>query len=633
MKTLHALIVAIDNYPIPAHRLNGCRNDASAFAEYLAEYSKANGITYREKRLFDADATRQSIMDNFNHYKAAQGDDVCVLYYSGHGSQMAAAPEFWDEEDGKSETLVCYDSRMPNGRDMIDKELATLIWLATKDRDGHFLAVMDCCHSGSNTRDPANVTERKTREDSPFKPRDTSAFFGKEYWKKSQPPSSRHVHLAAAKADETAKELQIDGKQRGAFTSNLIKALKETGAMVSYQELMSRVAQRVINLVEKQSPQCAAYKVPADVGLTFMGASTKKGEFLVSYDKIEGWIINVGAVQGLPPSGATFLLGKGREIRTTAVLTNYSKVDGMNLDAKDSQFKATLKNVDDININLAPLKIAFSKDSEKEGVAALKSEMSKNKPQSIQLVENPNDADYLIRAIDTTFRLTRREDVTAEFPIFRRVEGYNVMSANAFLQNMQTVANWQSKMLLDNPLTKIQDSEFELLVLDGTDKPFPKTQKIGNNKTTTLSHYELRQPSDDKEVIAQFAIKNTGNRPYWVSGVYFGSDFGITNEFLPKKQIAPGQTAWVEFENDKQIPLMVQAAYLSWGIREIQEYFKFFISTDPIDTSIHNQEPLELDEKEGGKRAIQRSLSAVPANDWRTILVPLKVICPEKSVV
>lgn len=631
MKTLHALIVAIDNYPNPNHCLNGCRNDASAFAEYLAEYSQANGLTYREKRLFDADATRQAIMDNFNHYKMAKDEDVCVLYYSGHGSQMAAAPEFWDEEDGKSETLVCYDSRTPTGRDMIDKELATLIWLATKDRDGHFLAVMDCCHSGSNTRDPQNVKERKTREDSPFKPRDTSAFFGKEHWNKSQPPSSRHVHLAAAKADETAKELKIEDKQRGAFTYNLIKALKETGATVSYQELMARVSQRVTNLVEKQNPQCAAYKVSTDLGLTFMGASVKKGEFLVSWDKVEGWIINLGAVQGLPLSGATFLLENGREIRTTTVLTNYSKVDGMNLDSKDSQFKATLKNVAEILLNLPRLKVAFSKDSEKAGIMALETALTKNPPALLQLVGNVNDADYLIRAIDTTYSLTKREDVTAEFPVFRRVEGYNVMSANSFIQNMQSVATWQAKLLLDNPLTKIQDSEFELIVLDGNDKPFPTTKKIDNNKTTTLTHYELCQSAEDKEVIVQLAIKNTGNRPYWVSGVFFSSDFGITNEILPKKQIAPGQTAWVEFENDKHIPMMVQSAYLSWGIREIQEYLKFFISTDAIDTSIHNQDALELDVKEGGKRAMQRSVSAIPANDWRTILVPLKVICPDKN--
>ena len=505
--------------------------------------------------------------------------------------------------------------------------MATLIWLATKDKNNHFLAVMDCCHSGSNTRDPSNVKERKTRDNSPYIPRDISEFFGKEHWKKGQPPSARHVHLAAAKDDETAKELTIEGKQRGAFTYNLVKALQETGATITYRELLARVSQRVQNLVEKQTPQCDAYKVPTDVGLTFMGVAVKKGEFLVSFDKNEGWIINVGAVQGIPPSGASFLLDKGREIRTSSVQANFSKIEGMAVDAKETQFKATLKNIDEIVLNLPRLKVAIAPDSEAEGITLLKSTISKNLPKSIEFVDNPNDAEYLIRAKDTSYRLTRREDITADFPIFRREEGYNVMSATAFLQNMETVASWQAKLLLDNPLTKIVDTEFELQVLDGNGKPFSLVQKA-KNKTRTLSQYELRQPSPDKEVIAQFAIKNTSNRAYWVSGVYFGSDFGISNEFLPKKQISPGQTAWVEFENDRNIPFMVQKEYLSWGVKEINEYFKFFISTDPIDTSIHNQEPLELDEKESGKRAIKRASAPVPANDWRTIIVPLKVICP-----
>ena len=58
MKTIHSLIIAIDEYPTPAHRLNGCKNDATAFSEYLGKYAKANGFQYLEKRLYDADAKR-----------------------------------------------------------------------------------------------------------------------------------------------------------------------------------------------------------------------------------------------------------------------------------------------------------------------------------------------------------------------------------------------------------------------------------------------------------------------------------------------------------------------------------------------------------------------------------------------
>ena len=613
MKTLHALIVAIDNYPNPAHRLNGCKNDANAFRGYLANYCKANGLAYNEKNLFDADATRQGVIDGFSHFKKAQEGDVSVLYYSGHGSQMAAPPEFWDEQDHRSETIVCYDSRIPGGRDLIDKELATLIWLATKDSDNHFLAVMDCCHSGSNTRD-LNIRARMA-EPSSFVPRDASGFFGKEHWVKYQPPSARHVHLAAAKDSETAKELSIQGTPRGAFTYNLIQTLEQMGTCITYEELTAHVGQRVRNLVKEQTPLCDAYKVPADVGFTFLAASLKKGEFLVSHDNTEGWIVNIGGVQGVPPTGATLKLDKGAEIKITEVKANFSKIAGMELMATDAQYKASLTAIDERNLALPRLRIAISKDSEKEGIDILKSEWQKNSPETLQLVDNENDTDYVIRAWDNAYRLTKMGDTV---PVFRRVNGYNATAAQDFIQNAETVANWKAKLLLDNPLTTIKDGEFEIIVQDVSGTALSKP-------------YILQQPDEAKEVNAQFGIKNLSNRAYWVSGVYLGSDFGVTNEFLPKKEINPGEIAWVEYQNDRNIPFMVQNEYLSWGVNEINEYFKFFISTDPINTSIHNQDALSLDTRAGATRAIQRSTPTLPVNDWRTILIPLKIVTPLKS--
>ncbi len=613
MKTLHALIVGIDNYPNPAHRLNGCKNDANAFRGYLADYCKANGLAYNEKNLFDADATRQGVIDGFSHFKKAQEGDISVLYYSGHGSQMAAPPEFWDEQDHRSETIVCHDSRIPGGRDLIDKELATLIWLATKDSDNHFLAVMDCCHSGSNTRD-LEIRARMA-EPSSFVPRDASGFFGKEHWVNYQPPSARHVHLAAAKDSETAKELSIQGTPRGAFTFNLIQTLQQMGTCITYEELTAHVGQRVRNLVKEQTPLCDAYKVPADVGFTFLGASLKKGEYLVSYDNTEGWIVNIGGVQGVPPTGATLKLDKGAEIKITEVRANFSKVAGMELMATDTQYKASLTAIDERNLALPRLRVAISNDSEKEGIDILKSEWQKNAPETLQLVDNENDTDYVIRAWDKSYRLTKMGDTV---PVFRRVNGYNATAAQDFIQNAETVANWKAKLLLDNPLTSIVDGEFEIIVQDVSGTALPKP-------------YVLQQPDETKEVSAQFGIKNLSNRAYWVSAVYLGSDFGVTNEFLPKKEINPGEIAWVEYQNDRSIPFMVQKEYLSWGVNEINEYFKFFISTDQINTSIHNQDALSLDTRAGATRAIQRSTPSVPVNDWRTILIPLKIVTPLKS--
>ncbi|NJN33761.1 MAG: hypothetical protein HC817_05425, partial [Saprospiraceae bacterium] len=142
----------------------------------------------------------------------------------------------------------------------------------------------------------------------------------------------------------------------------------------------------------------------------------------------------------------------------------------------------------------------------------------------------------------------------------------------------------------------------------------------------------LSQPSAQEAAILQTGIKNVSNRSFWVSGVYFASDFQVTNMFLPKKEIKPNEIAWVEYENSRALPFMIQEAYQSWGIYEVEEHFKFFISTDPIDTSVHNQDALELDVRSrtttrgslgGGKK-----MPTLEQHDWRTILVSFKTCCP-----
>jgi pimeloyl-ACP methyl ester carboxylesterase len=613
MKTIHALIVAIDEYPIPAHRLNGCKNDATAFSEYLGKYAKANGFKYSEKRLYDANAKRLSVVEGFNNLKKAADKDVCVLYYSGHGSQMPAPPEFWDEQDRMSETLVCWDSRTPGGRDLIDKELATLIWSVTNEKDVHFLAVMDCCHSGTNTRD-MSVKARRA-EPSTFVPRDATIFFGKEVWDNFQPPSSRHVHLAAAKDNETAKELKINELPRGAFTHTLIKMLEQTGGNITYNELTTRVSQNVKNIVNEQSPQCDAFGETEDTDLTFLGAGTKKGEFLISHDNTEGWIVNVGAVQGVPPSGASFVMKDGREITINTVKTNYSTVNGEALTNLEEQYPVMLKNVEAGLLKLPLLRLAFSKDSDKAGIDILKERLTSVPSKTIQIVDNEADTDYVIRAYDNAYRLCKRGDTV---PLFKREEGYNVSTAQRFLKNIETISKWKAKLELDNALTTIADSEFEIKVLDIADNPMPRP-------------YILKQVDDLTAFRVRVGVTNKGSRNYWVSALYIGSDFSVSNQFMPKKEIKPGETAWIEYKNQPSVPFNVQKEYLSWGVNEIQEYFKIFISTDPIDTSIHNQKGLELDVNKGSERGVGEATPDVPMNDWRTILLPLTVICPLKS--
>ena len=123
---IYAFIVAIDDYPRPVPKLQGCLNDGNAVKAYLEKRFKDTLVL---KTLFDAQATRLNILQTFeSHLGQATKEDIALFYYVGHGSQEATHPTFAEiEPDGKNETLVCYDSRVGDGLDLADKEVAAAI--------------------------------------------------------------------------------------------------------------------------------------------------------------------------------------------------------------------------------------------------------------------------------------------------------------------------------------------------------------------------------------------------------------------------------------------------------------------------------------------------------------------------
>jgi pimeloyl-ACP methyl ester carboxylesterase len=66
--------------------------------------------------------------------------------------------------------------------------------------------------------------------------------------------------------------------------------------------------------------------------------------------------------------------------------------------------------------------------------------------------------------------------------------------------------------------------------------------------------------------------------------------------------------------------------YLSWGVNETLEYFKIFVSTDKLDTDMHNQDGLPLDTKDVGTSRLVRKAASM--QDWRTFDRPFRTISP-----
>lgn len=231
-RTIRALLVGIDNYRHPVPPLNGCGNDIDAFAEYLAGRAAGDGGSRLEfKVLKDERATRDALIAAFRgHLKPARKGDVALLYYAGHGSQEQAPPEFWHlEPDRLDETLVCFDSRSPGHWDLADKELSKLIDEVASG-GAHVVVILDCCHSGSGTRniDLQSTAVRRVPTDLRERPLGTFLVGVDEVIRLSgtrglaETPTSwpvgRHILLAACRDNEEASEYNGEGRLRGAFT-------------------------------------------------------------------------------------------------------------------------------------------------------------------------------------------------------------------------------------------------------------------------------------------------------------------------------------------------------------------------------------------------------------------------------
>ena len=153
---VYALLVGIDAYPPPVPWLAGCRNDVTDLSAFL---KGRLGERLRLVTLLDREATRQAIVDAMRaHLGQAGAGDVALFSYSGHGSEEPVPKAFAAlEPTGRIQTLVCVDQgrRDADGvliRPIADKELAVLLGEITS-KGPHVVALLDCCHSGTGTRD------------------------------------------------------------------------------------------------------------------------------------------------------------------------------------------------------------------------------------------------------------------------------------------------------------------------------------------------------------------------------------------------------------------------------------------------------------------------------------------------
>ncbi len=307
----YALLVGINSYS--TSKLSGCENDSRAIKKVLVDNYGFPDDKQHIKELYNQVATKQAILDAFKsqlidnakRLKKEGKEGIFVFQFSGHGSQV---PDIsGDEPDGRDETICPVDVILNDPKnDILDDEIESLVRQVT-DYSDNLTLIMDCCHSGSNSRADEFVARRlerpllferaKTRGD-----KEPAA-------KLLLPPNRRYVAMAGCMADELSLETKTEGVDHGLMTSALVNVLSASNTKMTYQDLWTKVAAKVNKSASSQHPV-----FEGDLSRDIFGGASSRGMpslKVIKDDEDDGVQINAGTASGVEKGGIVAFYKKG----------------------------------------------------------------------------------------------------------------------------------------------------------------------------------------------------------------------------------------------------------------------------------------------------------------------------------
>ncbi len=650
-RTIYALLVGIDDYPSPVTPLKGCVNDIERMHTLLRERIVGEEDEFKALVLTNGAATRQGIIDGFrNHLGQAGKEDVALFCYSGHGSQQKSPPEFWAlEPDRRDETLVCYDSRSTGGWDLADKEISQLIAEVAK-KEPHITVILDCCHSGSGTRDALDdpdteVAVRRVETDDRIRPIDTfivtpeqvdalyatgtrSALNGGDW---VDLPQGRHVLLAACRADETAKEIILGGERRGVFSYYLQDTLQKTGEPLSYRDLFKNTNALVRKKVSRQAPVLEATNT-GDTDQLFLGGALAATTpyFTLSFDRDRGWVIDGGAVHGIPgPSGAetTVLalfpfdaslagldslratIGEAKVLQVfpaqSAVQVTLSDTD---LPDKDTTYKAVV-----VGQPLPPMTVAFQGDPAALDLVrdALKTAGADGGPSSLVQEGEIGDADYRLQATiiqkgleqEEVYRIRRMADA---YPLAVDTPDFNAESAAIVVNRLEHIARWERVAELRNKTTEIPEDGVSIEVF----RVLAGDELVAMDTTEGLYFEYERVNGEWKYQSFQIKLTNNSASKYYCMLLDLTDDYSVYTSLLlgDGQWLEPGQEVWAHIPSQgswrKTIDAFISDNLHEQGVTQSKDILKLIISTEECDAKLLYQDSLPVSVVAKSERAL-----------------------------
>ena len=258
-----ALCVGINDYPYDGSDLNGCVNDAKAWADLLVrhyDFPKSD-----VKLLLDAEAVKAKIMAGIKGLLVgAKSGDVLVFTNSSHGTYVEDKS---GDEEMYDEALCPYDCA---DRLIVDDELRELF--ANLAKGVSLTVISDSCYSGTVTR--AAVSEvipgLKTPDDRRVRFLNP-ALMGKGVlqnpWKakpkgKQKYPEAgmKDVLLSGCTDKEYSYDARIGRLYHGAMTYYALQAIKEMNYQITFQQLHTQLLNLLDDAGYPQHPQLEGKK-------------------------------------------------------------------------------------------------------------------------------------------------------------------------------------------------------------------------------------------------------------------------------------------------------------------------------------------------------------------------------------
>ena len=247
-----AFLVGINRYQIAGADLRGCVNDVKDLSAALVEFHgfKKSDITV----LTDLAATKKAMQAGIRALlRSSKKGDVAVVHFSGHGSHVP--DDNRDEADGRDEILCPADLDWDDP--LRDDWLRTT--LDSAPAGVNLTVIMDCCHSGTNTRailpPDAPVKERYLPSPSALKAVESGRSVPKKVSSelRGSPRAARkardivkaelpEVLITGCRDTQTSADAFINGRFNGALTFALVDAIRKGRGRLTYRQLHDRAA-------------------------------------------------------------------------------------------------------------------------------------------------------------------------------------------------------------------------------------------------------------------------------------------------------------------------------------------------------------------------------------------------------